>query len=108
MYDYGFFSFESKADFLRRSEQFWNPDKTRFWQDAGVDLVIDRREGYCFWDMAGRRLIDLHLNGGTYNLGHRNAEIIAELKEALDHFDMGNHHFPAIGRAAPPPSRRDR
>ena len=47
MYDYGFFSFESKADFLRRSEQFWNPDKTRFWQDAGVDLVIDRREGYC-------------------------------------------------------------
>ena len=46
MYDYGFFSFESKADFLRRSEEFWNPDKTRFWQDAGVDLVIDRREGY--------------------------------------------------------------
>ena len=46
MYDYGFFSFESKADFLRRSEEYWNPDKTRFWQDAGVDLVIDRREGY--------------------------------------------------------------
>ena len=55
MYDYGLFSFESKADFLRRSEEYWNPDKTRFWQDAGVDLVIDRREGYCFWDMAGRR-----------------------------------------------------
>ena len=80
MYDYGFFSFESKADFLRRSEEFWNPDKTRFWQDAGVDLVIDRREGYCFWDMAGRRLIDLHLNGGTYNLGHRNPELIADAR----------------------------
>src|SRR5688572_28806773 len=53
VYEYDFFSYESKADFHRRSEQFWNPDKTRFWQEAGVDLVIDRREGYCFWDMAG-------------------------------------------------------
>ena len=100
MYDYGFFSFESKADFLRRSEEFWNPDKTRFWQDAGVDLVIDRREGYCFWDMAGRRLIDLHLNGGTYNLGHRNPELIATLEQAMGRFDIGNHHFPALARTA--------
>jgi len=42
MYDYGFFSYESKDDFLDRSREFWNPDKTDFWQDAGVDLVIDR------------------------------------------------------------------
>ena len=100
MYDYGFFSFEDKADFLRRSEEFWNPDKTRFWQDAGVDLVIDRREGYLFWDMAGRRLIDLHLNGGTYNLGHRNPELIAVLEQAMGRFDIGNHHFPALARTA--------
>ena len=100
MYDYGLFSFESKADFLRRSEEFWNPDKTQFWQDAGVDLVIDRREGYLFWDMAGRRLIDLHLNGGTYNLGHRNPELIAVLEQAMGRFDIGNHHFPALARTA--------
>src|SRR4051812_7524901 len=100
MYDYGFFSFESKADFLRRSEEFWNPDKTQFWQDAGVDLVIDRREGYVFWDMAGRRLIDMHLNGGTYNLGHRNPELIAVLEQAMGRFDIGNHHFPALARTA--------
>jgi hypothetical protein len=100
MYDYGFFSYDSKADFLRRSEEFWNPDKTRFWQEAGVDLVIDRREGYFFWDMAGRRLIDLHLNGGTYNLGHRNPELIAALEQAMGRFDIGNHHFPALARTA--------
>jgi acetylornithine/succinyldiaminopimelate/putrescine aminotransferase len=100
MYDYGFFSYDSKADFLRRSEEFWNPDKTRFWQEAGVDLVIDRREGYFFWDMAGRRLIDLHLNGGTYNLGHRNPELIATLEAAMGRFDIGNHHFPALARTA--------
>ncbi|HTU28352.1 MAG TPA: aminotransferase class III-fold pyridoxal phosphate-dependent enzyme [Solirubrobacteraceae bacterium] len=100
MYDYGFFSFDSKADFLEKSEQFWNPDKTRFWQEAGVDLVIDRREGYLFWDMAGRRLVDLHLNGGTYNLGHRNPELIATLEQAMSRFDIGNHHFPALARTA--------
>jgi acetylornithine/succinyldiaminopimelate/putrescine aminotransferase len=100
MYDYGFFSYDSKADFLRKSEEFWNPDKTRFWQEAGVDLVIDRREGYLFWDMAGRRLIDLHLNGGTYNLGHRNPELIVTLEQAMGRFDIGNHHFPALARTA--------
>src|ERR671931_1721003 len=100
MYDYGFFSFESKADFLRRSEEFWNPDKTRFWQDAGVDLVIDRREGYLFWDMDGRRLIDVHLNGGTYNVGHRNPEVMGAVTAAMDRFDIGNHHFPSLARTA--------
>lgn len=100
MYDYGFFSYDSKEDMLERSRAFWNPNKTDFWQDAGIDLVIDRREGYLFWDMAGRRLIDLHLNGGTYNLGHRNPELIATLEQAMQHFDIGNHHFPALARTA--------
>jgi acetylornithine/succinyldiaminopimelate/putrescine aminotransferase len=100
MYDYGFFSYESKEDMLERSRAFWNPNKTDFWQDSGVDLVIDRREGYLFWDMAGRRLMDFHLNGGTYNLGHRNPELIATLEQAMQHFDIGNHHFPALARTA--------
>lgn len=89
-----------KAAVLRDSATYWNPDKVRAWVARGVDLVIGRRERYHLHDLSGHRLIDLHLNGGTYNLGHRNPEIVAELKEALDHFDIGNHHFPAIARAA--------
>ena len=77
VYDYGTFSFESKAQVLEQAKKYWNPDKTQFWTDAGVDLVIDRRDGYFLWDMGGRRLIDMHLNGGTYNLGHRNPEVMA-------------------------------
>jgi acetylornithine/succinyldiaminopimelate/putrescine aminotransferase len=100
MHDFGAFSFESKEDFLERSKAYWNPDKTRFWHDAGIDLVIDRREGYLFWDLDGRRLVDMHLNGGTYNLGHRNPELIAALVEALQRWDIGNHHFPALARTA--------
>lgn len=89
---------EKKAAFLERTKQVWNPGKTKDWQDRGVDIVIDRREGYCFWDMDGRRLINMHLNGGVYNLGHRNPEVIQAVVEAMDHVDIGNHHFPAIKR----------
>lgn len=88
-----------KSTVLEDSATYWNPDKVSAWAARGVDLVIGRRERYFIEDMSGHRLFDLHLNGGTYNLGHRNPEIIAELRAALDHFDIGNHHFPAIGRA---------
>ena len=91
---------EAKLEFLEASKTWWNPDKTQFWQDAGVDLVIDRREGYCLYDMDGLRLIDVHLNGGTYNLGHRNPELIEVLNAGARRFDMGNHHFPALARTA--------
>jgi acetylornithine/succinyldiaminopimelate/putrescine aminotransferase len=100
MYEYGAIAFASKQDLLERAIRYWNPGKTKFWQDAGIDLVIDRREGYFLFDMSGRRLIDLHLNGGTYNLGHRNPELVETLKTALDRFDIGNHWFPSIARTA--------
>jgi acetylornithine/succinyldiaminopimelate/putrescine aminotransferase len=91
-------SFASKQDMLAKSKQFWNPDKTQFWQDAGVPLVIDRREGYYIYDVDGKRLIDTHLNGGTYNLGHRNSEVVAAVTAAMQRFDIGNHHFPSLAR----------
>ena len=76
-------SFASKQDMLAKSKQFWNPDKTQFWIDSGVPLVIDRREGYFIYDVEGKRLIDVHLNGGTYNLGHRNPEVAAAVTAAM-------------------------
>jgi len=100
LHDYGTFSFESKAQVLEQAKKYWNPDKTQFWTDAGVDLVIDRREGYFLWDMGGKRLIDMHLNGGTYNLGHRNPEVTQALIDAMGRFDIGNHHFPSVARTA--------
>jgi acetylornithine/succinyldiaminopimelate/putrescine aminotransferase len=100
LHDYGSFRFDTKAEMLEKSKEFWNPDKTQFWSDAGVDLVIDKREGYFLFDMDGRRLIDLHLNGGTYNLGHRNPEVVAAVTAGMEQFDMGNHHFPSVARTA--------
>ena len=93
-------AFASKGDMLAKSKQFWNPDKTQFWIDSGVPLVIDRREGYFIYDVVGKRLIDVHLNGGTYNLGHRNPEVAAAVTAAMQRFDIGNHHFPSLARTA--------
>ena len=93
-------AFTSKAEILAAAEAFWNPDKTRFWSDSGVPLVIGDREGYVLRDVAGKRLLDMHLNGGTYNLGHRNPEIVAAVTEAMGFFDIGNHHFPSVARTA--------
>jgi acetylornithine/succinyldiaminopimelate/putrescine aminotransferase len=98
--DYGLFSFASKTEVLEKSKEFWNPDKTTFWSESGVPLVIDRREDYFIYDVSGKRLIDVHLNGGTYNLGHRNAEVVQAITVAMQHFDIGNHHFPSLARTA--------
>ncbi|WP_214316968.1 class-III pyridoxal-phosphate-dependent aminotransferase [Nonomuraea sediminis] len=100
MLDYGIFAFESKDEVLAKSKEFWNPGKTQFWEDSGVPLVIDRREDYYLYDVTGKRLIDVHLNGGTYNIGHRNAEVVAAVRQAMDRFDIGNHHFPSLARTA--------
>ncbi|MCW2857857.1 MAG: Aminotransferase class-III [Marmoricola sp.] len=100
MFDGNTFQSPAKSEVISDSETYWNPGKTRFWTAAGIDLVIDRREGYYLWDMGGKRLIDLHLNGGTYNLGHRNPEVMAAVIDAMGRFDMGNHHFPSMTRAA--------
>jgi acetylornithine/succinyldiaminopimelate/putrescine aminotransferase len=93
-------AFASKSEMLEKSKEFWNPDKTQFWIDAGVPLVIDRREDYFIYDVSGKRLIDVHLNGGTYNLGHRNPEVVQAVTVAMQHFDIGNHHFPSLARTA--------
>ena len=99
-HDYGEFSFESKDEVLAKAREYWNPGKTDFWVESGVPLVIDRREDYFIYDMDGKRLLDVHLNGGTYNLGHRNPEVTAAVAGAMAHFDIGNHHFPALTRTA--------
>ena len=75
------------------------PDRVRTFGALGVDLVIGRREGYRLWDLEGRELLDLHLNGGVFNLGHRHPEVVAALREALETLDVGNHHFPSVARA---------
>ncbi|MEO1078720.1 MAG: aspartate aminotransferase family protein [Pseudomonadota bacterium] len=64
-----------------------------------IDLVVDRSEGYRVWDMDGREFLDLDLRAGVYNLGHRNPNIIAALKDALKNDDMGFALFPGANQS---------
>src|SRR3990172_9075009 len=90
---------ERKRTTLRLAHEYLMPNRVDTWLGAGVPLVICKREGYRIWDLDGRELLDLHLNGGTYNLGHRHPEVLGALREALERLDVGNHHFPSEARA---------
>jgi acetylornithine/succinyldiaminopimelate/putrescine aminotransferase len=73
--------------------------KAAFFQKYGMDFVLGRREGPYLWDLDGsKRLFDLHCNGGVFNLGHRNSELIDLLKASLDELDIGNHHLMSKAR----------
>ena len=60
----------------------------------GVDLVLGRRDGPYFWDAYDdRRFFNCHCNGGVFNLGHHHPRVVAALRDALGHVDVGNHHL---------------
>jgi acetylornithine/succinyldiaminopimelate/putrescine aminotransferase len=88
-----------KDHVLARTREHVAPHRVDVWEAFGTQLVMGRREGYRVWDLTGRELLDFHLNGGTYNLGHRNAEVRAALVAALDEVDIGNHHFASEARS---------
>ena len=90
---------EEKRRTLELAARHVCPDRVRTFGALGVDLVIGRREGYRIWDLEGRELLDLHLNGGVFNLGHRHPEVVAALREAARH---------ARHRQPPLPERRAR
>jgi putrescine aminotransferase len=90
----------TKQDVLAQAESYLCPDRVRTLRALGADLVLGRRDGYRLWDLDGTELLDLHLNGGTYNLGHRHPELVQALLTAAQTLDIGNHHFPSVERAA--------
>jgi acetylornithine/succinyldiaminopimelate/putrescine aminotransferase len=74
--------------------------KVEFFRQAGVEVVFGRREGIYLWDLDGKPVMDFHCNGGVFNLGHRHPRVIAALLRAVEHVDIGNHHFVSRERAA--------
>jgi len=87
-----------KQRVLDNCREYLMPARVAAWENLGIPLVIGRREGYRIWDLDGHELIDVHLNGGTYNLGHRPPELVDILRHGLDELDVGNHHFPSEAR----------
>jgi acetylornithine/succinyldiaminopimelate/putrescine aminotransferase len=88
-----------RDEVLALAERYLCPDRVRTFRALGGGIVMGRREGYRIHDVDGRAWWDLHLNGGVFNLGHRNPELVETLVTALDQLDIGNHHFPSVERA---------
>ena len=88
-----------REEVLALAERYLCPDRVRTFRALGGGIVMGRREGYRIHDVDGRSWWDLHLNGGVFNLGHRNPELVSTLVAALDELDIGNHHFPSVERA---------
>ena len=77
-----------------------NRGKARALQALGVDLVVGRREGPRFQDAYSERWYwNCHSNGGVFNLGHRHPRLVAAMRQALEHLDVGNHHLISGWRA---------
>ena len=88
-----------KQAILDLAARYVCPGRVNTFKLLGTQPVMGRREGHYFWDIDGRRLFDVHINGGTFSLGHRHPEVVAALHEAADRFDVGNHHFASEPRA---------
>jgi acetylornithine/succinyldiaminopimelate/putrescine aminotransferase len=88
-----------KTEIIEINRKFVCPEKIKIFNDIGINLVIGKREGPYIYDVDGKKFIDLHINGGTYNLGHCPPQIIKALNKALEMgLDIGNHHFPSSQR----------
>lgn len=91
---------DPKEEVISRFSNHVSSGKAEFFKSAGIDFIFGRREGPYVWDVAGeKRLINCHCNGGVFNLGHRNPEIIQALVDAARELDIGNHHLMSEQRA---------
>lgn len=91
----------SKGEIIQTFSEHVSSHKAAYFQAAGIDFVMGRREGAYIMDVEGdKQLINIHCNGGVFNLGHRNQEIIDTLAQSAQHYDIGNHHLMSAPRAA--------
>jgi len=89
-----------KRKSIEQFRRYVSSGKVQFFEKYDMDFVMGHREGPWLWDMDGKkRLYNLHCNGGVFNLGHRNPELIELFKEALETYDIGNHHLMSRTRA---------
>ena len=91
---------QSRATIKGQFSEHVSSGKVAFFDAAGIDFILGKREGAMMWDIAGeKQLINCHCNGGVFNLGHHNSEIIKTLQMSLEKFDIGNHHLISEPRA---------
>jgi len=83
-----------KRTAINQYNDFVSSGKVKFFKKYNMDFVMGNRDGSYINDIdETKKLLNLHCNGGVFNLGHRNGEIIDILKDSLTDLDIGNHHL---------------
>lgn len=91
---------DTKENIISRFRKHVSSGKADFFEMFEMDFIFGKREGAYVWDaVTSKRLINCHSNGGVFNLGHRNPEIIQAMKESMEELDIGNHHLISEHRA---------
>ena len=91
----GYFQESAFEDF----ETYVSPGKAKAYRLLGFDFIPSKREGVWIYDEKGNKYINCRSSGGVFNFGHRPQELINELKDALELFDIGDHLLPSGARA---------
>ncbi len=69
------------------------PGKVAFYEKYDIVLVPEQRGGCKISDVNGKTFYNCHCNGGVFNLGHRNKAVIRAVTQAMETYDIGNHHL---------------
>ena len=89
-----------KREYIELFSNNVSKGKVDFYKKNNIRFVMGKREGPWLFDIDGKKKVyNLHSNGGVFNLGHKNKQIIDTLKEALESVDIGNHHLISKERA---------
>jgi acetylornithine/succinyldiaminopimelate/putrescine aminotransferase len=89
----------TKRECVEKARKYLIPGRVRVYEELGVMPVLASAYGYRLRDADGTEFQDFHLNGGTFNLGHRNPELLAVLERGMQAIGIGNHHFVSCARA---------
>ncbi|MCK5538252.1 MAG: aspartate aminotransferase family protein [Bacteroidales bacterium] len=89
-----------KKQIIENFKNHVSSGKVDTYKKHGMEFIIGERNGAYMTDISGKKtLINCHSNGGVFNLGHRNPQIIEAMIKATENFDIGNHHFISSQRA---------
>lgn len=88
-----------KEKYISEFRDHVSSGKARFFRQYGMEFIMGDRSGPYLHDLnSEKNLFNLHSNGGVFNLGHRNREIIGTLQDSLKSLDIGNHHLMSRSR----------
>lgn len=84
---------ERQEKLIDQHASLMNSSQVRAMREAGLGIIESRREGAYVCDQSGTRYIDCRQETSVFSVGRRNPELIAQLKSALDEYDIGNALF---------------